>query len=97
MSIGITTHGCRKWVDVGATSSAAGWNPAAVETVRHGAGKEHRRTHILAALSRPFLAHSRGRNGMKSGMASSSIFSSISTVLPLSPEISMRLSKSAGS
>ena len=34
---------------------------------------------------------------MKSGMASSSIFSSISTVLPLSPEISMCLSKSAGS
>ena len=41
-------------------------------------------------------AHSRGRNGIKSGMSSSHVFSSISTVLPFSPEISISLSKSAG-
>ena len=40
--------------------------------------------------------HSRRRKGMKSGTASSSIFSSISTALPLSPEISINLSNSAG-
>ena len=43
------------------------------------------------------LSYSRGRNGMKSGMASSSMFSSIYIVLPpLSREISISLSKSAG-
>jgi hypothetical protein len=47
------------------------------------------------ALLRP-STHSRGRNGIKSGMASSSIFSSISSAPPVSPEISMCLSKSAG-
>ena len=40
--------------------------------------------------------HSRRRKGMKSGTASSSIFSSISTALPLSPEISINLSNSTG-
>ena len=34
---------------------------------------------------------------MKSGIASSSMFSSISSAPPLSPEISTNLSKSAGS
>ena len=38
----------------------------------------------------------RGRNGMKSGLASSSMFSSISIMLPISAAISIRLSSSAG-
>jgi hypothetical protein len=45
----------------------------------------------------PSGSQSLGRNGVKSGMASSSIFSSISTATPLSPEISTSLSKLAGS
>jgi hypothetical protein len=49
----------------------------------------------LVALSRP-LAHPCGRNGMKSGMASSSIFSSIAIVPSFSSEISICRSKSAG-
>jgi hypothetical protein len=41
------------------------------------------------------LSHSCGRNGMKSGMASTACFSSISSLTPLFPEIWMSLSKSA--
>lgn len=64
-------------------------------TVRIGTnGRTNRCSGADCAIA--LSSQSRGRNGMKSGMASSSIFSSIVTALPLSPEISINLSKFAG-